>query len=113
MAMQETIKTFNKQYKEAVSYVLNIIWFIINVFAVFSVIALLYEGGFVGASIILFKLLKLFAFGAIIFAIIWVYIEFIGYLLKRAEPRQKARREHFKQELKKEILKELNGRRKK
>jgi uncharacterized membrane protein len=113
MALQETIKTFTKQYEEAINFVLNILWFIIQVVVVFGVIALLYEGGFIGASIILFKLLQIFALGTIIFTIIWLYLKLISYLFKKVEPRQKARREQFKQELKKEILKELNGRRKK
>jgi hypothetical protein len=41
------------------------------------------------------------------------YMFLINTLIKKLKPRQELRRLKFKQELKEEILKELNGRRKK
>jgi Na+/H+-dicarboxylate symporter len=111
MERHETINNFLNELETKIVLVANFIWYIIQVALIFAVIALLYENGFIGASILLFNLLKFFAIFTILCTVVWGYFKLIAYVLKRAEPKRKLRRELFKQELKKEILKEMYGKR--
>jgi len=80
-------------------------FFVVITLTIFSVIALLYVNGFIGASIILLKLFKIM----IIFFVLGFFFNFvIKFARKDLEKRKK-----FKEKLKAEVLKELkNGKRK-
>jgi hypothetical protein len=92
----------------------SVIWCFIEVFMVFCVIALLYVNDFIGASNLLYIGLLFFVCEVVLFTVIWSYIALINLIIKKNKPRQELRRLKFKEEIKKELLKEMkNGRTKK
>ena len=108
-----TLEKIQTEVEKQGNFVISLFWFAINFIVLISVIALLYTNGFTGASILLYKLFLVWITLVIVITFVWAYIAFINMLIRKAKPRQEKRRLEFKQELKKEILKELNGRRKK
>ena len=110
--IKSTIKEIQTTFDKIVVGILNILWAIIQVLVIFSVIALLYVNDFIGVSIIIYNLLRVFAVTVIAYVAIKLYLMFIEYLLKKGEINRAIRHFELKEDLKKEIIKEMNNGRK-
>ena len=114
--MQES-RTYLERLQDEVEkqggFAINFFWNIIIFCSIICVIALLYNAGLTGASMLLYKLLSVLTILVVTVLVVIGYMFLINTLIKKLKPRQELRRLKFKQELKEEILKELNGRRKK
>jgi hypothetical protein len=106
-----TIKEIQTTFDKIVVGVLNVIWAIIQVLVIFSVIALLYINDFIGVSIIIYNLLRVFAVTVVAYIAIKLYLMFIEYCINKGEIKRAIRHFELKEDLKKEIIKEMkNGR---
>lgn len=117
MDKQETIKNKSIEailpfYNKYFNFILNVIWGIIMIFTVICVIGLLWVNDFTGASILLFKLVRIFLMTTVIGTVIWAYIWFFINLLKKSNERRKRNKAEFFKEVRLIIKEEVkNGRR--
>lgn len=116
MEKQEPIKketqleNFTNKFKVNGLFFVNLFWKVLIVITIISVMGLLYDNGFIGASNLLFKLFNLWLILTIIFLCCYGYLYLINYLIKKSAPRRLEQKRLFKEELIKEIKKEMNGR---